>query len=131
MTVHQLSAEQLVPRSKAEVFAFFSRPENPGRFTPADLRFELTSPDGVMRAGLRLAYRLRPLLSTPTTWVSEITRYDAPDISGAGASPCSPRSWFRAKRRAESAVKASGIPRRDARPDSVAGVASAREESVR
>lgn len=79
MSVHQLSAEQFVPSSKAEVFAFFSRPENLGRITPADMRFELTSPDRVMRAGLRVAYRLRTLLAIPTTWVSEITRYDAPD----------------------------------------------------
>ena len=79
MTVHHLCAEQFVPRSKDEVFAFFSRPENLGRITPADMRFELTSADRSMRAGLRLAYRLRPLLFISTAWVSEITRYDAPD----------------------------------------------------
>lgn len=79
MTVHHLSAEQVVPRPRSEVFAFFARPENLGRITPRDLRFELVSPDREMRPGLRLDYRLRPLLSIPTRWTSEITRYDAPD----------------------------------------------------
>ena len=78
MTVHRVSAEQFIPRPRDEVFAFFSRPENLARITPADMGFALTSADRVMRAGLRLVYRLRPLLSIPTTWVSEITHYDPP-----------------------------------------------------
>ncbi len=78
MTIHRLSAEQFVARPRSEVFAFFSRPENLERITPADMRFEMTSVDHDMRAGLRLAYRLRPLLGVPTGWVSHITRYDPP-----------------------------------------------------
>lgn len=78
MTVHRLVAEQFVPRSREEVFEFFSRPENLARITPPGMAFELTSRDRAMRAGLRLVYRLRPLFSIPTTWVSEITHYDPP-----------------------------------------------------
>jgi len=42
------------------------------------MSFELTGTDRTMRRGLRLAYRLRPLFSIPTTWSSEITRYEPP-----------------------------------------------------
>ena len=35
MTTHRLRAELLVDRPIDEVFAFFSRPENLGRITPA------------------------------------------------------------------------------------------------
>lgn len=78
MSVHRLSAEQFVARPRDEVFAFFSRPENLARITPADMGFALISDDRVMRTGLRLVYRVRPLLSLPTTWVSRIAHYDPP-----------------------------------------------------
>ena len=68
MTVHQLTAEQSVARPRAEVFAFFSRPENLARITPPGMRFKLVSTDREMRAGLRLAYTLRPLPLIPTRW---------------------------------------------------------------
>jgi len=79
MTAHRLMAEQTVARPRAEVFAFFSRPENLGRITPPGMRFAMVSTDREMRPGLRLAYTLRPLPLIPTRWVSLITRYDPPD----------------------------------------------------
>ncbi len=79
MSVHHLSSEQTVARRRSEVFAFFSRPENLARITPVDMRFEMVSRDRAMRPGLRLAYRLRPLLGIPAAWVSRITRYDPPE----------------------------------------------------
>lgn len=78
MSVHRLKAEQIVARPRRDVFAFFSRAENLGRITPRGLRFEVVSADTAMRPGLRLLYRLRPLLGIPTTWVSEIARLDPP-----------------------------------------------------
>ena len=78
MTIHHLTAEQTVARPLAETFAFFSRPENLARITPPGMRFKLTSTDREMRAGLRLAYRLRPLPLFWSRWVSAITRYDPP-----------------------------------------------------
>ena len=79
MTVHRLSAEQIVARPRAEVFDFFSRPENLRRITPPGMRFAMVSTDREMRAGLRLAYTLRPLPLVPSRWVSAITRYDPPN----------------------------------------------------
>lgn len=79
MSRHSLQSEQLVPRPRDEVFAFFSRPENLARITPPAMRFALRSADRTMRPGLRLRYRLRPFPLVPATWVSEITAYDPPD----------------------------------------------------
>jgi len=78
MTVHTITTEQIVARPRAEVFDFFSRPENLGRITPPGMRFALVSTDREMRAGLRLSYTLRPLPLIPSRWVSAITRYDPP-----------------------------------------------------
>ena len=79
MTVHRLMTEHTVARPRAEVFAFFSRPENLARITPPGMRFAMVSTDREMRPGLRIAYTLRPLPLIPTRWVSVITRYDPPD----------------------------------------------------
>lgn len=79
MTVHRLVTEQTVARPRADVFDFFSRPENLARITPSNMRFAIVSTDRAMRHGLRIAYTLRPLPMIPTRWVSAITRYDPPD----------------------------------------------------
>jgi uncharacterized protein (TIGR01777 family) len=51
-----------------EVFSFFSRVENLGVMTPADLRFQLTTPAPVeMGRGTRIEYRLRPG-PVPLSW---------------------------------------------------------------
>jgi uncharacterized protein YbjT (DUF2867 family)/ligand-binding SRPBCC domain-containing protein len=79
MTVHRLSATQLVPRPIDEVFAFFERPENLGRITPASMGFEFLTGDREMREGLRIDYRIRPLLGIPVTWQTRITDYRPPN----------------------------------------------------
>ena len=95
MTTHRLIATQLVPRSRDEVFAFFSTPDNLARLTPPGMRFEFRSDDREMRAGLTLDYRLQPipLLPVPVGWQSRIDRYDPPndfhDIQSRGPY----RSW--------------------------------------
>ena len=80
MSEHYLDGDQFVPRSQGEVFEFFSRPENLGRITPPDMKFEMRSRDLGMRTGLRLEYRLRPVPGIPAGWVSRITRYSPPDV---------------------------------------------------
>ncbi len=76
---HRLSASQTVPRPIDEVFAFFSRPENLARLTPAKLGFERLSDDTAMRAGLEIEYRIRPLLGIPLRWRTRIEAYDPPN----------------------------------------------------
>ena len=76
MTTHTIQAETSVDRPLEEVFGFFSRPENLARITPPELAFELVSTDSRMRAGLRIDYRIRPILGVPARWRTLITEYD-------------------------------------------------------
>jgi NADH dehydrogenase len=78
MTLHQLSASQLVPGPPEDVFRFFAAPENLARLTPPGMRFELLSDDLRMRAGLVLDYRLRPLLGVPVRWQTVIDAFAPP-----------------------------------------------------
>lgn len=78
MSTHRLQASQQVPRPIEEVFAFFSRPENLGRITPAAMGFEQLSTDVDMRPGLEIDHRIRPLLGIPMRWRSRIESYDPP-----------------------------------------------------
>jgi NADH dehydrogenase len=78
MTVQRLTASQTVDRPLAEVFAFFSKPENLARITPPALGFEQRSSDLEMRAGLEIDHRIRPLLGIPVGWRTRITAYDPP-----------------------------------------------------
>jgi ligand-binding SRPBCC domain-containing protein len=78
MSDHRLSASQFVPRPIEEVFAFFARPENLERMTPASMGFEWLNDDREMRAGLEMRYRIRPVLGIPMTWIGRITEVQAP-----------------------------------------------------
>ncbi len=78
MTTHRLLASQRIERPIDEAFPFFARPENLARLTPSSLGFELRSTDTVMRTGLEIEYRVRPLLGLPASWLSRIESYDPP-----------------------------------------------------
>jgi ligand-binding SRPBCC domain-containing protein len=78
MEPHVLQSEQLVPRPRDEVFAFFARPENLGVITPPWLGFRILTPSPVpMERGALVDYviRLGPL---PLRWRTLITRHDPP-----------------------------------------------------
>ena len=79
MTRHRLVASQTIDRPLDEVFAFFAKPENLGRITPAAMGFEQVSTDLEMRAGLDIVHRIRPLLGIPLLWRSRIEAYDPPN----------------------------------------------------
>ena len=79
MTTHRLTASQFVPRPVDEVFAFFARPDNLARITPAAMHLEFVTEDRQMRAGLGIDYRMRPLLGIPVSWRTRITEYDPPN----------------------------------------------------
>lgn len=78
MSIHVLRREQTVAAPLRDVFAFFERPDNLARITPAWLDFRIVGPDDLtMRRGLEIEYRIRPL-KVPQRWVSRITEYDPP-----------------------------------------------------
>jgi NADH dehydrogenase len=88
MTLHAISARQLVPGNLDEVFAFFADPTNLRRLTPPSMGFEFLTADRELRSGLEIDYRIRPLFGIPVTWRTRITDVDPPtgfrDIQLAG-----------------------------------------------
>ena len=75
MSTHRLQAVQRFARPRAEVAAFFERPENHVRITPPGLDLRIVGHDGAMREGLRLRYTLRPVFGVRVGWESVITGY--------------------------------------------------------
>jgi ligand-binding SRPBCC domain-containing protein len=75
--------EKLYRRQKVfsplhEVFAFFERPENLERLTPASLRFEILTPSPIpMEQGALIDYRIR-LAGIPFRWTTYIAQYHPP-----------------------------------------------------
>ena len=79
MSRHVYERDQEIDLPIAEVFDFFSSASNLERLTPADLRFRfLDDPPDVLEVGTRIRYRLR-INGVPVTWVTRITRWDAPN----------------------------------------------------
>lgn len=76
MALHLLEREQLVPRPRGEVFAFFADPWNLERITPPFLRFRiLTPPPLEVRAGALIDYRLS-LFGVPFGWRTVIEAWE-------------------------------------------------------
>lgn len=75
MAVHTLHTKQIIRATRQEAWDFFSNPRNLAKITPPELGFEIITPDLVpqVREGMMIAYRVRPLLGLPMTWLSEIT----------------------------------------------------------
>ncbi len=93
MTVHRLEREQLVPRPRPEVFAFFEDAHNLERITPAFLRFRIVTPDPItVRAGTRIDYRLS-LFGVPFSWTTVIEVHE-PGVRFVDVQRAGPyRSW--------------------------------------
>jgi ligand-binding SRPBCC domain-containing protein len=78
MRVHTLFRRQLVPTPIAEVFTFFSRPENLERLTPPGLGFRILTPSPIaMKEGAVIDYTIR-LAGMPVRWTTLITLYEPP-----------------------------------------------------
>lgn len=67
-----------LPRSRPEVFEFFSDAFNLERITPPWLKFQVvTAPPIRMQEGAEIEYRLK-IRGIPTRWRSRITAWDPP-----------------------------------------------------
>jgi ligand-binding SRPBCC domain-containing protein len=78
MKPSRLYREQIVERPLAEVFEFFSRPENLARITPPRLGFKVLTPSPIeMKSGARIEYHIR-VFGVRLHWVTLITEYEPP-----------------------------------------------------
>lgn len=76
--MYELSFEIPLPRTREEVFGFFSNAKNLEILTPPWLNFEILTPDPIdLKVGTLIDYRLR-LRGIPIRWRSEITVWAPP-----------------------------------------------------
>ena len=76
MKSYTLDREQLIPRPRHDVFAFFSDATNLERITPAFLRFQVTTPRPIAIApGTLIDYRLK-LFGIPFRWQTLIETFE-------------------------------------------------------
>ena len=76
MTIHTLKREQFISAPVADVFAFFSRPENLATLTPADLGLVIHTPLPIeMMTGTQIEYTIR-VFGLPVRWTTLITAFD-------------------------------------------------------
>jgi ligand-binding SRPBCC domain-containing protein len=89
---YRLERQQLIPRPRPEVFAFFAKAENLESLTPGFLRFQILTPLPIrMQPGTCIDYRLR-LFAVPIRWRTLIETFDPPhtftDIQVRGPYQC-------------------------------------------
>lgn len=78
MKIHEFSAEQWLPRPRAEVFPFFADARNLEAITPDWLRFRVVTPGRIeLRPGALIDYVLR-IHGLPVKWRTEICVWEPP-----------------------------------------------------
>ena len=76
MAIHTLIRRQFVPAPVAEVFEFFSRPENLAKITPEELGFVILTPSPIaMKTGAQIDYTIR-VFGLRVRWTTLITAYE-------------------------------------------------------
>lgn len=74
-----LEREQIIPRPRSEVFAFFSDATNLERITPPFLHFRIVTPTPIaLGEGTLIDYRLR-LYGVPFSWRTRIEAFEPDD----------------------------------------------------
>jgi ligand-binding SRPBCC domain-containing protein len=78
--MQRLERKQFLPISIAEAWQFFSNPENLSRITPPEMGFLITTPKQTspVYPGMIIGYIVKPVLSIPVQWVTEITHVNEP-----------------------------------------------------
>ncbi len=80
MKTYKLFREQLLPIGITEAWDFFSSPANLSKITPQDMAFEIIThlENKPIYSGMKIEYKVRPMLNIPLRWTTEITNVDAP-----------------------------------------------------
>ena len=76
--IYQFKTKQLLKSDLETVWDFVSSPRNLKKITPPYMGFDIISKDLPLKMypGMIITYKVSPLLSIPTTWVTEITQVE-------------------------------------------------------
>lgn len=78
--IYQLKREQQLDCSLEDAWAFFSTPRNLDRLTPDSVGFKITHCDSeTVHEGQIIGYKVKVAPLIWVTWLTEITRVDAPN----------------------------------------------------
>lgn len=78
MSIHTVTASQVIPADIDRAWAFYSDPANLGRITPSTLGFEMHSQPQPTHEGQLIEYTVRPVAGIPLRWLTRIENVDAP-----------------------------------------------------
>jgi ligand-binding SRPBCC domain-containing protein len=71
--MYKISANQFLPITISQAWKFFSSPQNLSAITPASLDFRiLTNSPATIYEGMKIDYKVKPLLGIPLRWQTEI-----------------------------------------------------------
>ncbi len=79
--MHTFKTIQQLPISIEQAWEFFSTPSSLQTITPAYMGFVITGGYNTgekMRKGMRISYKVKPMLSIPLTWVTLISDVEQP-----------------------------------------------------
>lgn len=80
MKIYELQKTTYMPVSIDKAWDFFSQAYNLEKITPRELDFKILTKLDVSRiySGMKIHYKVRPLMKIPVTWVTEIKEVEAP-----------------------------------------------------
>ncbi|MGM0635038.1 MAG: SRPBCC family protein [Bacteroidota bacterium] len=81
MKIYELRKKQVLASDAKTVWSFLSNPKNLKEIMPKQMKFEIKSGlSEKMYAGQILVYSVSPFSAYKTTWVTEITQVDEPNL---------------------------------------------------
>lgn len=78
MSIHKITASQVIPVDIDRAWDFYSDPANLGRITPSALGFEMHSQPEPTHEGQLIEYTVRPVAGIPLRWLTRIENVNAP-----------------------------------------------------